>query len=46
MARGLPLAPGRHAIEIVASGFRPYIKEFTSVPGGFPIRLRVALVPE
>ncbi len=46
VARAFPLAPGRHAIEIVAPGFRPYIAQFGVPPGGFPARFRVALSPE
>lgn len=45
-ARGLPMAPGRHAIEIVAPGFRPYVAQFTVAPGSFPSRFRVTLYPE
>ena len=43
VARGLPLAPGRHAIEIVAPGFRPYAARFAVASGSFPVRFRVAL---
>ena len=43
VARAFPLAPGRHAIEIVAPGFRPYIAQFAVAPGSFPVRFRVAL---
>ncbi len=46
VARALPLAPGKHAIEIVAAGFRPYVAQFRVVPGSFPVRLRVHLPPE
>lgn len=46
LARGLPLAPGRHAIEIVAPGFHPYVAQFTVAPGSFPARFRVALSPQ
>lgn len=46
VARAFPLPPGRHAIEIVSPGFRPYIAQFTAVPGSFPIRVRVTLLPE
>ena len=46
IARALPVAPGKHAIEIVTPGFRPYSAQFAVVPGGFPTRFRVALVPE
>ncbi len=46
LARGLPLAPGRHAIEIVASGYRPYAAQFAVAPGSFPARFRVALPPQ
>jgi hypothetical protein len=46
IARALPLAPGRHAVEIVAPGFRSYITRFTTDPGAFPTTLRVTLTPE
>ena len=46
VARAFPLRPGRHGIEIVAPGFRPYIAQFAVAPGGFPARFRVALSPE
>jgi len=45
VARAFPLPPGRHAIEIVSPGFRPYVVQFTAVPGSFPIRVRVTLAP-
>ncbi len=45
LARALPLAPGRHALEVVAPGYRPFIAEFRASPG-FPTRLRVDLFPE
>ena len=43
VARAFPLAPGRHAIEIVAPGFRPYVAQFTTSPDSFHVRFRVAL---
>ncbi|MBI3625725.1 MAG: PEGA domain-containing protein [Candidatus Rokubacteria bacterium] len=46
VARAFPLNPGRHAIEIVAPGFRPYAAKFSVVPGSFPARFRVALTPD
>ncbi len=46
VARAFPLASGRHAIEIVAPGFRPYIAEFGVAPGDFHRRFRVALPPQ
>ena len=46
VARAFPLKPGRHAIEIVAPGFRPYVATFSVAPGSFPARFRVALSPE
>lgn len=46
VARAFPLNPGRHAIEIVAPGFRPYIAQFAVARGSFPARFRVALIPE
>jgi len=45
VARAFSLSPGRHAIEIVSPGFRPYIAHFT-VSSSFPARIRVALHPE
>ena len=44
VARAFPLPPGRHAIEIVSPGFRPYTAQFTVSPN-FPARIRVALHP-
>ncbi len=43
VARAFPLTPGRHAVEIVAPGFRPYGAQFRVAPGSFPVRLQVAL---
>ncbi len=43
VARSFPLAPGRHAVEIVAPGLRPYIVQFGVAQGSFPVRFRVAL---
>ncbi|MFQ5968840.1 MAG: PEGA domain-containing protein [Acidimicrobiia bacterium] len=37
--------PGRHTVEVVAPGFRPYRTEFTVDPT-FSTRLRIALQPE
>lgn len=45
IARAFPVSPGRHGVEIILRGFRPYRAQFT-VDGGFPTRLRVALQPE
>ncbi len=45
VARALPVAPGRHTIEIVSPGFRPYMARFATEPG-FPTRIRVTLIPE
>ena len=45
MARAFPVARGRHAVDVVAKGFRPYRAQFP-VDGTFPARLRVALRPE
>lgn len=44
VARAVPLARGRHAVEVVAQGFEPYGARFTADPS-FPIRLRVTLAP-
>jgi len=46
VARAVPLPPGKHAIEIVAPGFRPWTAQFAVAPGSFPARFRVALSPE
>ena len=46
VARAFPLRPGKHAIEIVAPGFRAYAAKFSVAPGSFPARFRVALSPE
>ncbi len=45
IARALPLAPGQHAMAILAQGFRPYVAWFIAGPS-FPVRIRVALAPE
>ncbi len=45
VARAFPLAAGRHAVEIVAPGFLPYIAQFGVAQGSFPVRFRVALRP-
>jgi hypothetical protein len=45
VARAFPLPPGRHALEIVAPGFGPYIAQFVVAPGSFPMRFRVTLRP-
>jgi thermopsin len=39
-----PLAPGTHAIEIVAAGYQPYFNNVTVVAGG-TVNLHVTLVP-
>ena len=46
VARAFPLAPGKHEIEILAPGFRPYGARFGVARGSFPRRLRVTLRPE
>ncbi len=46
IARALPIAPGRHALEVVAPGFRPYIAVFSTDPSGFPRRIRTRLARE
>ncbi len=46
VARAFPLAPGRHAIEIVAPGFQPYLAQFRVAEGSFPVRFRVGLRPQ
>jgi hypothetical protein len=43
--RKLKDLPGRHAVVIVARGFRPYVARFAADPS-FPVRIRVALAPE
>ncbi len=45
LARALPLAPGRHTAQVIASGFTPYVALFAADPG-FSTRLRVALSRE
>jgi len=45
LARAFPVARGRHAVKVVAKGFRPY-RAAVSVDGSFPARIRVALQPE
>jgi len=45
IARALPVTRGRHAIAVLAPGFRPYIAQFDADPS-FPTRVRVVLVPE
>ncbi len=46
MVHAVAVGPGRHAIEIVAPGFYPYITKFTAYATGFSTRLRVDLAPE
>jgi hypothetical protein len=45
VARAFRLPFGKHTVEVVAPGFRPYRAQFALDPG-FPTRLRVALEPE
>jgi len=45
MADAFPLAPGRHIVWVVASGFKPYSVQFVADPI-FSTRLRIALSPE
>jgi len=45
VARALPVAPGRHTIEIVSPRFRSYIARFATDPG-FPTRIRATLISE
>jgi hypothetical protein len=45
LARALPVSYGRHAVHIVAPGFRPWLARFV-VDGSFPVRLRATLSPE
>jgi hypothetical protein len=42
MAHAFPLAPGRHSVWVVASGFKPYSVQFVA-DSNFSTRLRVAL---
>jgi hypothetical protein len=46
MVHAVAVGPGRHAIEVVAPGFSPYVTEFTAYATGFSTRLRVELAPE
>jgi PEGA domain len=45
LARAFPLPPGRHIVQIVAPGFRPYVAEFVADPP-YSTRIRVSLVPQ
>lgn len=45
LARALPLGPGRHTAQVIATGFTPYVARFAADPG-FSTRLRVALSHE
>ena len=45
LALALPVSYGRHAVQIVAPGFRPWLARFV-VDGSFPVRLRATLTPE
>ena len=45
LARALPVSYGRHAVHIVAPGFRPWLARFV-VDGSFPVQLRATLSPE
>jgi len=45
MAHAFPLAPGRHIVSVVATGFKPYSVPFVADPI-FSTHLRIALSPE
>jgi PEGA domain-containing protein len=45
MARALSVSYGRHAVQVVAPGFRPWLARFV-VDGNFPVWLRPTLSPE
>ena len=45
MARALSVSYGRHAVQVVAPGFRPWLARFV-VDGSFPVWLRPTLSPE
>jgi hypothetical protein len=45
VARALPVSYGPHAVQIVASGFRPWAAQVVA-DGSFPVRIRAALTRE
>lgn len=45
VGRAVPISPGKHSLEIISRGFRPFSTQFTASPT-FPTRLRVALAPQ
>lgn len=45
IARAFPVKPGRHTVEVISPGYKPYHTEF-AVERSLPTRLRVALQPE
>jgi PEGA domain len=45
VARVLPVSYGRHAVHVVAPGYRPWLARFV-VDGSFPVRVRAPLSPE
>jgi hypothetical protein len=42
IARALPLAPGRHTVQVTAPGSEPHAAQFVADPS-FPTRLRIVL---
>ncbi len=45
VAQALPVSYGRHAVHVVAPGYRPWLARFV-VDGSFPVRVRAQLSPE
>jgi hypothetical protein len=45
VARALPVSYGRHAVQVVAPGYRPWLARIV-VDGSFPVRVRAQLSPE
>ena len=45
VARALPVSYGRHTVQCVAPGYRPWAAQFVA-DGSFPVRLRTALTRE
>jgi hypothetical protein len=45
VAHALPVSSGRHAVHVVAPGFRPWVAQFV-VDGSFPVWVRATLTRE
>jgi hypothetical protein len=45
MARALPALTGKHVIQVVHPGFRPFAARFSTAPGAYPAIIRTTLIP-